>query len=620
MQDSIAMLYSHRCGELRTTDEGSDVTLAAWVHRRRDHGGLIFLDLRDASGLVQVVASSEQAPDAFAVAGGLRAEFVVQIRGTVRARPDGTTNDDLPSGAIEVSAAEIVVLNAAETPPFPINQETQVDEETRLRYRYLDLRREKMSANLRLRHDVTKFIRDYLSEREFVEVETPVLGASTPEGARDYLVPSRVHPGHFYALPQSPQQWKQLLVVGGVERYFQIARCYRDEDIRADRQPEFTQLDLEIAFAEPSDIMSLMEAMYIEIGATVREGLELPSPFPVLTYDDAMERYGSDKPDLRYGLEIADLSSVVANSEFQVFSNVIAGGDRVRGIAAPGAADASRRETDRLTEIAKEAGAQGLVTFALQGEGALETLTIDDVRSPVARFFDAETVIELARCCGASRGDMLLVVAADDTTTSSALDALRRTVANDAGLTDDNLLKFAWVTDFPMFEWDDSGERLSAMHHMFTAPFAEDLALLDDDPTKVRSHSYDLICNGFEIGGGSVRIHQREVQLQIMRALGISEEQAQQQFGHMLDAFTYGAPPHGGIAMGLDRTVALFAGVRDIREVIAFPKTKSATDLLTGAPSPVIARQLADVHVDLAASAIESLARESEPAAEPEAS
>ncbi len=620
MQDSIAMLNSHRSGELRTTDEGSEVTLAGWVHRRRDHGGLIFLDLRDSSGLVQVVASSEHAPDAFAIAEGLRAEFVVQIRGTVQPRPDGTTNDDLPTGAIEVAAAEVVVLNAAETPPFPINQETQIDEETRLRYRYLDLRREKMSANLRLRHDVTKFIRDYLSDREFVEVETPVLGASTPEGARDYLVPSRVHAGHFYALPQSPQQWKQLLVVGGVERYFQIARCYRDEDIRADRQPEFTQLDLEIAFAEPSDIMALMEAMYIEIGATVREGLDLPSPFPVLTYDDAMERYGSDKPDLRYGLEIADLSSVVANSEFQVFRNVIAGGDRVRGIAAPGAAGASRRDTDRLTEIAKEAGAQGLVTFALQGEGALEALTMDDVRSPVARFFDAEAVIELARRCGASRGDMLLVVAADDATTSSALDALRRTVADDNGLTDDNLLKFAWVTDFPMFEWDDSGERLSAMHHMFTAPFAEDMALLDDDPVKVRSHSYDLVCNGFEIGGGSVRIHQRDVQLQIMRALGISEEQAQEQFGHMLDAFTYGAPPHGGIAMGLDRTVALFAGVRDIREVIAFPKTKSATDLLTGAPSPVIARQLAEVHIDLAASAVESLERESEPESEPEVS
>ena len=620
MQDSIAMLNSHRSGELRTTDEGSEVTLAGWVHRRRDHGGLIFLDLRDSSGLVQVVASSEHAPDAFAIAEGLRAEFVVQIRGTVQPRPDGTTNDDLPTGAIEVAAAEVVVLNAAETPPFPINQETQIDEETRLRYRYLDLRREKMSANLRLRHDVTKFIRDYLSDREFVEVETPVLGASTPEGARDYLVPSRVHAGHFYALPQSPQQWKQLLVVGGVERYFQIARCYRDEDIRADRQPEFTQLDLEIAFAEPSDIMALMEAMYIEIGATVREGLDLPSPFPVLTYDDAMERYGSDKPDLRYGLEIADLSSVVANSEFQICGNAISGGDRARGIAAPGAAGASRRDTDRLTEIAKEAGAQGLVTFALQGEGALEALTMDDVRSPVARFFDAEAVIELARRCGASRGDMLLVVAADDATTSSALDALRRTVADDNGLTDDNLLKFAWVTDFPMFEWDDSGERLSAMHHMFTAPFAEDMALLDDDPVKVRSHSYDLVCNGFEIGGGSVRIHQRDVQLQIMRALGISEEQAQEQFGHMLDAFTYGAPPHGGIAMGLDRTVALFAGVRDIREVIAFPKTKSATDLLTGAPSPVIARQLAEVHIDLAASAVESLERESEPEPEPEVS
>ena len=614
------MLKSQNCGSLRAENEGREVTLAGWVHRRRDHGGLIFLDLRDSTGLVQVVASPERAPEAFAAAEELRAEFVVQVRGVVQARPEGTTNDDLPTGAIELSASEIVVLNSSETPPFPINQETQVDRETRLRYRFLDLRREQMASNLRLRDAVIRTIRRFLHEQDFVEVETPVLGLSTPEGARDYLVPSRVQPGHFYALPQSPQQWKQLLVVGGVERYFQIARCFRDEDIRADRQPEFTQLDLEMAFAEPEDIIQLMERLYTSIGAELTPHFDLPQPFTRLSYDEAMERYGSDKPDLRYGLELADLSAAVTGSEFQVFRNAVAEGGRVRGIAVPGGAGASRREVDRLTEIAREASAKGLVTFALQGEGSLDSLTIDDVRSPVARFFDAPTVIELARRCGASRGDMLLVVADDDAVTSAALDALRRDVADGQGLADDTTLKFAWVTDFPMFEWDEQGERWGAVHHLFTAPFRDDLPLLETDPGKARSQSYDLVCNGFEIGGGSVRIHRPDVQLQVMKTLGINESQARARFGHMLDAFTYGAPPHGGIAMGLDRTVALFAGDRDIREVIAFPKTKSATDMLTGAPAPVDTVQLGDVHLDLAGSARESLEREAEVAGESEVS
>ncbi len=606
------MLKTHRCGELRAEDKGQEVTLAGWVHRRRDHGGLIFFDLRDFTGIVQVVASGERAPEAFATAEGLRMEFVVQVVGSVGARPAGTTNDDLPTGAIEVGAAEIVVLNASETPPFPINQDTTIDEETRLRYRYLDLRREHMAKNLRLRHDVARLMRDYLSERAFIEVETPVLGASTPEGARDYLVPSRVHPGHFYALPQSPQQWKQMLVIGGVERYFQIARCYRDEDIRADRQPEFTQLDVEMAFAEPEDVMQLMEGLYTKLATDLGAHFETPVPFPRMSYDEAMERYGSDKPDIRYALEITDLSSVVASSEFQVFRNVIAEGGRVRGIAVPSGAAASRRETDRLTEIARDAGAQGLVTFALQGEGPLESLTTEDVRSPVARFFDAPTILELARRCGAERGDMLLTVAADDNVTSAALDALRRDAAEQHDLADAGTLNFLWVTDFPMFEWDATSERRSATHHMFTAPFSDDLPLLESDPGNVKSNAYDLVCNGYEVGGGSVRIHSEDVQLQVMRALGIGEQQARERFGHMLDAFRYGAPPHGGIAMGLDRTVAIFAGDRNIRDVIAFPKTQSATDLLTGAPSAVEPVQLGDVHIDLDASARASLEREAE--------
>ena len=606
------MLKSHRCGELRESDVGAAVTLAGWVHRRRDHGGLIFIDLRDSTGLVQVVVSPERASEALAAAGDVRAEYVLRVQGEVVARRPGTLNEDMSTGAIEVAAAAIEVLNPAETPPFPINQDTPVDEETRLRYRYLDLRRERMAGNLRLRHRVVQCIHDYLDGRDFIEVETPVLGASTPEGARDYLVPSRQHPGRFYALPQSPQQWKQLLVVAGVERYYQIARCYRDEDLRADRQPEFTQLDLELAFVEPEDVLHLVEELYMELAAAVAPHFELPSPFPRLTYAEAMERYGSDKPDLRYGLEIADLSAAAAASGFEVFRGVLAGGGRVRGITVPGGADVSRSEIDRMTELAREAGAKGLVTFAFEGTGPLDGLTAEEVRSPVARFFDAETLLELARAGDASRGDLMLVVADEDTVTSRALDALRRHVAERRELADPAVLAFAWVTEFPLFDWDEQTQKWDAVHHLFTAPFADDLPLLESDPGAMRSHSYDIVCNGFEIGGGSIRIHRPDVQLAVLRALGIDEPQARERFGHMLEAFTFGAPPHGGIALGLDRTVALFTGARDIRDVIAFPKTKSAADLLTGAPSPVDPRQLADVHIALAGAASEAAEREAE--------
>ena len=606
------MLKSHRCGELRESDVGAAVTLAGWVHRRRDHGGLIFIDLRDSTGLVQVVVSPEGAPQALAAAGEVRAEYVLRVQGEVVARRPGTLNEQLPTGAIEVAAGELEVLNPAETPPFPINQDTPVDEETRLRYRYLDLRRERMAANLRLRHRVVQRIHGYLDARDFVEVETPVLGLSTPEGARDYLVPSRQHPGRFYALPQSPQQWKQLLVVAGVERYYQIARCYRDEDLRADRQPEFTQLDLELAFAEPEDVLQLVEGLYTELAADVAPHLAAPAPFPRLTYAQAMERYGSDKPDLRYGLEIADLSAAAAGSDFEVFRGALATGGRVRGIAVPGGGEVTRREIDRMTELAREAGAKGLVTFAFAGTGPLDGLAAEDVRSPVARFFDAETLAALGRDGGASRGDLLLAVADEDAVTSRALDALRRHVAEQRELADPGALAFAWVTEFPMFGWDEQTQKWDAVHHLFTAPFAEDLPLLESDPGGVRSHSYDLVCNGFEIGGGSIRIHRPEVQLAVLRTLGIEERQARERFGHMLEAFTFGAPPHGGIALGLDRTVALFTGARDIRDVIAFPKTKSAADLLTGAPAPVDARQLADVHIALAGAASQALERDAE--------
>ncbi|MGE0226942.1 MAG: aspartate--tRNA ligase [Dehalococcoidia bacterium] len=593
------MMRTHRCGELRAGDAGQAVTLAGWVHRRRDHGGLIFIDLRDASGLVQVVFNPQVAPEPSAVAAEVRTEYVLLVEGEVQPRRPGTENADLPTGAIEVVAARVEVLNPAETPPFPVNQDTPVDELTRLRYRYLDLRRERMAANLRLRHRVVKFMRDYLDGRDFIEVETPVLNLATPEGARDYLVPSRVHPGSFYALPQSPQQWKQLLMVAGFERYFQIARCYRDEDLRADRQPEFTQLDLEMSFVEEEDILALIEGLYTELAADVGPQFEVPSPFLRLTYQEAMERYGSDKPDLRYGLEIADLTSLVADTEFAVFRSAIEAGGRIRGIAVPGGADTPRRGLDALTELARESGAGGLVTVAFSGEGSLHGLTAEDVRSPVARFFTPDQFAALGRACGAARGDLLLIAADRDAVTSRVLDVLRRRIAEDRNLADPGRLVFAFVTQFPMFEWDEEEQRWSAVHHLFTSPFEEDVELIDSDPGAVRSHAYDIVCNGQEIGSGSIRIHRRELLSRVLARLGMAEEEATAKFGHMLEAFTFGAPPHGGIAPGIDRTVALFAGERDIREVIAFPKTKSASDPMTGAPAPVSERQLRDVHIAL---------------------
>ena len=585
------MLRTHEAGTLRPAHAGETVALAGWVHRRRDHGGLIFVDLRDASGLAQVVFHPEDAPAAFAVASELRSEYVVQVEGEVVPRRPGTENADLATGAIEVAARDATILNASLTPPFPINQETNVDEATRLRYRYLDLRRERMAANLVLRHRVVAFMRRFFSERRFLEVETPVLGLATPEGARDYLVPSRVHPGDFYALPQSPQQWKQLLMVAGVERYFQIARCYRDEDLRADRQPEFTQLDVEMSFVDEEDVLGLIEELYSGLAAEVAPQLETPTPFVRMTYAESMERYGSDKPDLRFGIEIHDLTDIVRESEFRVFRRAIEAGGRVRGFAVPGGADTPRRGADALEELAKENGAGGLVWIVFEEDGS--------VRSPVARFFDEAALGALAEASGASRGDMLLIVADRDAVSSRVLDVLMRRVAADRDLADPNLLAFAMVTEFPMFEWDAQGQRWSAMHHLFTAPFDEDLDLIETDPGNVRSRAYDIVCNGQEIGSGSIRIHRRDLLSRVLKRLNLDEAEAEERFGHMLEAFTYGAPPHGGIAPGLDRTVALFAGERDIREVIAFPKTKSATDPLTGAPASVSGEQLAEVHIAL---------------------
>jgi len=593
------MLKSHNCGELRASDEGGKVSLAGWVNRRRDHGGLIFVDLRDHDGLVQVVFNPKEAKEAYAVADTVRGEYVVRITGTVQKRPAGTDNAALPTGEIEVHATAAEVLNPAKTPPFYITEETDVEELLRLKYRYLDLRRATIHGNLVLRHRVVKFIRDFLSERGFTEIETPLLTAPTPEGARDYLVPSRVHAGHFYALPQSPQQFKQLLMVAGFERYFQIARCLRDEDLRADRQPEHTQLDLEISFiSDEEDIFKLTEELYHSLATTVFPHYRIQQhPFPRMTYAESMRRYGCDKPDVRYGLELCDFSEAVRESEFTIFRQMVGSGGVVRGLCVPGGAAMSRKQVDDLTTFVQNYGAKGLVSMQFAGEGSVDTLTAEDVRSPVAKFFPLEQAQEMARLAGASRGDMLLMVADKPAAANKALDALRRELASRLELADPNVLAFAFVTQYPLLEWSDTEGRWMSVHHPFTSPYLEDLDKIESDPGAVRSHAYDLVCNGWELFSGSIRIHQRHVQEQVFATLGITPEEARRKFGHMLDAFEYGAPPHAGIGAGIDRLMAVLTGQPDIREVIAFPKTKSASEPLTGAPTTVSPQQLAELHL-----------------------
>ncbi len=591
------MLKTHSCGDLRAAHEGQEVTLAGWVHRRRDHGGLIFIDLRDHSGLVQTVFNPKTSGDAYAVGEAARGEYVLQLKGTVGRRPAGTENANLPTGEIEVRVTGATVLNAAKTPPFYIVDETEVEELLRLKYRYLDLRRETMHNNIVMRSRATKYIRDYMTDKGFVEIETPILTAPTPEGARDYLVPSRVNAGRFYALPQSPQQLKQILMVAGFERYFQIARCFRDEDLRADRQPEFTQLDVELSFVEENDILALIEELYTGLFETLMPDLRLVKPFPRLSYEEAMRRFGSDKPDLRFGLELVDFNDALRDSEFQVFRQTIANGGVVRGLCVPGGAAFSRKQTDDLTTFVQQYGAKGLVSMAFLGEGSMDSLAQEDVRSPVAKYFTAEQAREMARLAGAKRGDMLLMVADKMDAANKALDGLRRELGRSLGLIDDGVRHFAFVTGFPLVEWHPEDERWYAMHHPFTSPVEEDISLMDTDPGRVKARAYDLTCNGWELGGGSIRIHRRELQEKMFDLLGLSLEEARRKFGHMLEAFEFGAPPHGGIAMGIDRTVALLMGVDDIRDVIAFPKTKSAVEPMTGAPTAVSDEQLKELHV-----------------------
>ena len=593
----LTSYQTHRCGELNETHADVDVLITGWVHRRRDHGNLIFIDLRDSSGLVQIVFNPDDDSALHQIASDLRVEYVLQIGGAVVERKAGAVNEDISTGKIEIKATKITVLNESLTPPFPLNQDSNVDEATRLRYRYLDLRRERMQNNLKLRHQIVKSIRSFMDDHDFIEVETPVLGLATPEGARDYLVPSRVHPGHFYALPQSPQQWKQLLMVAGFERYYQIARCYRDEDLRADRQPEFTQLDFEMSFVTEEDVMTLTESLFCQLGDLAAGERTMNREFPRITYAESMELYGTDKPDLRYELHLQDLTKHAISSDFKVFSEAANSGQRLRGFVVPGGADTSRKALDRMTEMAREAGAGGLVWMNFDGQGSIEDITSDEIRSPVSRFFAIEELIALASDAGVNRGDLLLLAVGEDKLTSRVLDVLRRHVATERNLASDKELCFVFVTEFPMFEWNETDERWSAMHHLFTAPFEDDIPLLQSDPGAVRSRAYDLVANGWELSSGSIRIHSRDLQEQVLLTLGLTLEEARIKFGHMLDAFEFGTPPHGGFAPGIDRTVALFAGEKDIREVIAFPKTKSASDLLMGAPSNVSREQLDEVHI-----------------------
>jgi aspartyl-tRNA synthetase len=582
------MYKTHTCGELRLDHVGQTVTLAGWVNSRRDHGKLIFLDLRDRWGMTQVVADPEISSTVHEAAAKLHNEYVVMARGIVRPRLPGKENPQLATGAIELEVHLLDVLNPAKVLPFSISEDEAVDEPLRLKYRYLDLRRERMRRNLLLRHRVVKFIRDYLDQRGFIEVETPVLFKTTPEGARDYLVPSRVYPGCFYALPQSPQQLKQLLMVAGVERYFQIARCFRDEDQRGDRQPEFTQLDLEMAYIHRDDVLAVIEGLLTAMIPVVASHKRMLTPFPRLSYADAMTRYGTDKPDLRFGMELYDVSCLLAKSKFAAFRSALDSGGIVKCIVAPGCASYSRKEVDNLTVLVKEQGAKGLATLALTDEG---------VKGTAAKFVSKEEVTKLAQLTGAKPGDLILFVADSPAIAHKILGMLRLWFRDKLNLVDKNLLAFAWVVDFPLFRWDEELQRWDAEHHPFTMPKAEDLSKIDSDPGAVLSEAYDLVCNGYEMASGSIRIHRREIQQEVFERLGLSEADIQHRFGHLLEAFEYGAPPHGGIAPGIDRLVMLLADEPNIREVIAFPKNQQAMDVMAQAPSPADPKQLDELHL-----------------------
>ncbi|MBP7690044.1 MAG: aspartate--tRNA ligase [Thermoflexales bacterium] len=584
------MYKTHNCGELRLTHVGQTVKLAGWMHKRRDHGGLIFIDLRDRSGLVQITIDPGN-PAAYDVADKSRAEYVLQITGTVRARPDGLANPNLPSGEIEVIAEAIEVLNASKAPPIPLDDDgTKTTETLRLKYRYLDLRRQRLQKNLILRHKVIKFIRDYMDEQGFIEIETPMLIKSTPEGARDYVVPCRVQPGKFYALPQSPQQLKQLLMVAGYERYFQIARCFRDEDLRGDRQPEFTQLDLEMSFVERDDVLNLVEGLFTALVPATTPHKRILSPFPKLSHKEVMERFGIDKPDLRFGVELTELTDVLHGSEFKVFADTIGNGGAIKGLCAPGCATFTRKQIDEITELVKAQGPKGLVTLAY---------TADGVKGSAVKFLKEHEIAAIADRVGAKTGDLVCIVADKRAIANKALGLLRLDLRDRLDLAPKDLLAFGWVVDFPMFEWDEENKTWTFAHHPFTMPKEEDLPYLESDPGRVYSNAYDMVCNGYELASGSIRIHRRDIQTQIFKALGYSTDEMEHRFGHMLEAFDYGAPPHGGMAPGIDRLVMLMADEPNIREVLSFPKTASGSDLMFDAPSELDEKQLRELHIKL---------------------
>jgi aspartyl-tRNA synthetase len=585
------MLKSHQCGELCREHVGQEVTLAGWVNRRRDQGGLVFIDLRDRWGVVQVTIDAQVAPDAHSIATQLGREYVVQVKGKVLARPEGMINPNMPTGEVEVEVTAIKILNAAKTTPFEISSDGKVDELIRLKYRYLDLRRPRMQRNLILRARAVKFIRDYLYEQGFIEIETPILFKTTPEGARDYLVPSRVHPGSFYALPQSPQQLKQLLMVAGYERYFQIARCFRDEDQRGDRQPEFTQLDLEMSFVERDDVMNLIEGLMTALVEKVSDCQLVTKPFPRMSYKEAMAKYGCDKPDLRYGLEIVDISVLAGKSGFKVFTENVAAGNPVRAIRIPGCGSYSRKQLTELEEMAKAAGGHGLAWIAVDPGEEVQ------IKSPIGKFFSIEQMAVLLDHMGAGPGDLVLISSDKAPIVAAVLDAIRREFGARLGLADPKKIAFCWIIDFPLFEWNADENRWDPSHHLFTSPMAEDIPMLDTEPGKVRGQQYDLACNGYEVAGGSIRIHDRHLQEKIFGLIGLDVEDAKQRFGHMLEAFEYGTPPHGGMAPGIDRLVMLLAGEPNIREVIAFPKSQQAADLMAGAPSEPEPKQLEELHI-----------------------
>ncbi|MDT9756325.1 aspartate--tRNA ligase [Heyndrickxia coagulans] len=581
---------SYYCGDVTEQQIGEKVVLKGWVQRRRDLGGLIFIDLRDRAGIVQIVFNTAVSEEAFKLAEKVRNEYVLEVEGKVVARSENTVNPNLKTGKIEIQADRLAIINNAKTPPFMIENETDVAEDVRLKYRYLDLRRPVMFETMKMRHAITKSIRGFLDEEGFIDVETPVLTKSTPEGARDYLVPSRVHPGEFYALPQSPQLFKQLLMISGFDRYYQIARCFRDEDLRADRQPEFTQIDIETSFMSQEDILAMTERMIKRLMKEVKN-VDIETPLPRLTYEEAMNRYGSDKPDTRFGMELVDVSEIVKNAGFKVFASAVTSGGQVKAINAKGAASKySRKDIDALGEFAARYGAKGLAWLKAENEG---------LKGPVAKFFTEAEQSQIAAATNAEKGDLLLFVADKKSVVADALGALRNKLGKELGLIDESKFNFLWVTDWPLLEYDEEAGRYTAAHHPFTMPFEEDIEKLETDPASVKAQAYDIVLNGYELGGGSLRIYKRDIQEKMFKALGFSKEQAQSQFGFLLDAFDYGTPPHGGIALGLDRIVMLLAGRSNLRDTIAFPKTASASCLLTDAPGAVSEAQLDELQLKL---------------------